>query len=74
MTSLSNIARQIIKERNLVYSPKLFIETLQEVKSNPKYINYNKIRGSYLNSIVPPQKKYLYSFMNINLTTDKRLN
>ena len=74
MKTLSNIARQIIKERNLVYSPKLFIETLQEVKSNPKYINYNKIRGNYLNSIVPPQKKYLYSFMNINLTTDKRLN
>ena len=74
METLSNIARQIIKERNLVYSPKLFVETLDEVKLNPKYINYNKIRGSYLNSIVPSQKKYLYSFMNINLTTDKRLN
>jgi len=73
MKSFLDITREIIKERNLNYSPKTFNNIMSEVKSTPKYIEQNNKRNKWLLSIAPKQKNYTVSFMSNHLTTDTRL-
>ena len=40
----------LIKERNLSYSPELFAQLLEEVKNNPINIEEEKIRWGKINS------------------------
>ena len=69
MKTLSNITRDIIRERGLDYTPSLFNEILAEVTlSKP---NHNLKRESMLNS--NKNKDYSISFMELNLSTDSRL-
>lgn len=69
MKTLSNIARDIIKERGLDYTPSLFNEILAEVTLNDP--SHNIERESRLNS--NKNKDYSISFMELNLSTDNRL-
>ena len=73
MKSFLNITNEIIKERNLNYSPKTFNNIMNEVKSTPKYIDQNNKRNEWLSSINTNKKDYLVSFMSNHLTTDSRL-
>ena len=71
MKNLVNITNQIIKERNLTYTPELFNNIFNEVKSTPKYIEHNKKRNDWLNSIKTTKKNYTLSFMNNYKLTNK---
>ena len=73
MKSFLDITKEIIKERNLNYSPKTFNNIMNEVKSTPKYIDQNNKRNEWLSSINTNKKDYLVSFMSNHLTTDSRL-
>jgi len=73
MKSFLDITNEIIKERNLNYSPKTFNNIMNEVKSTPKYIDQNNKRNEWLSSINTNKKDYLVSFMSNHLTTDSRL-
>lgn len=72
MKTLVNITNELIKERNLDYSPQLFNKVYNEVKSTPKYIECNKKRNEWLDSIEIKEEKP-FSFIKNYLTTDKRL-
>ena len=72
MTTLVNITNDLIKERNLAYSPKVFSEIYNEVKSTPKYIEEENKRQEILNNVYSTED-YLVSFMSNHLTTDSRL-
>ena len=73
MKHFIDITRDIIKERNLDYSPELCKSILDEVKTTPKYIELNKKRSEWLKSISPVNKDNKLGFMKNYLTTDKRL-
>jgi len=73
MKSFLDITNEIIKERNLEYSPKAFNDIMNEVKSTPKYIEHNNKRNEWLSSRNTNTKDYLVSFMANTLTTDVRL-
>jgi len=73
MKSFLDITNEIIKERNLNYSPKTFNNIMNEVKSTPKYIDQNNKRNEWLSSTNTNKKDYLVSFMSNHLTTDSRL-
>ncbi len=73
MKHFLDITRDIIKERNLDYSPELFKSILDEVKTTPKYIELNKKRNEWLKSISQVNKNNKLSFITNHLTTDKRL-
>jgi hypothetical protein len=63
MKHFIDITRDIIKERNLDYSPELFKSILDEVKTTPKYIKLNKKRNEWLKSISPVNKNNKLGFM-----------
>ncbi len=73
MKTLVTITNELIEQRGLEYSPELFENILNEVKSTPKYVEHNKKRNEWLNSISTNKKDYLVSFMSNHLTTDSRL-
>ena len=73
MKTLVTITNELIEQRGLEYSPELFQNILNEVKSTPKYVEHNKKRNEWLNSISTNKKDYLVSFMSNHLTTDSRL-
>ena len=73
MKHFLDITQDIIKKRNLDYSPELFKSILDEVKSTPKYIELNKKRNEWLRSISPVKKDNKLGFISNHLTTDKRL-
>ena len=73
MKHFLDITRDIIKERNLDYSPELFKSILDEVKTTPKYIELNKKRNEWLKSISQVNKNNKLCFITNHLTTDKRL-
>ncbi len=72
MKSFLDITNDLIKERNLAYSPKVFNNIYNEVKSTSKYIEQENKRQEILMN-VPDKKDYLVSFMGNHLTTDSRL-
>ena len=72
MKTLADITNELIKEKNLDYSPALFSKIYNEVKSTPKYIKYNEDRNKVLSSIQVKEQKP-FSFMKNYLTTDTRL-
>jgi len=71
MKTLVEITTETMNERNLTYSPELFNEVMKEVKV--KFESYNNKRNDWLDSIETKKVDYLVSFLNNNLTTDKRL-
>jgi len=73
MKSFLDITNELMKEKNLAYSPNAFNKIFKEVKSTPRYIEQNKKRNEWLLSISPKQKNYTVSFMSNHLTTDSRL-
>ena len=73
MKHFLDITRDIIKERNLDYSPELFKSILDEVKTTPKYIELNKKRNEWLKRISQVNKNNKLGFITNHLTTDKRL-
>ena len=73
MKSFLDIANELMKERNIAYSPIAFNKIFKEIKSTPKYIEQNKKRNEWLLSIAPKQENYTVSFMSNHLTTDNRL-
>jgi glycine cleavage system H lipoate-binding protein len=73
MKTFLDITNELMKERNLAYSPKTFNNIYNEVKSTPKYIESNQKRNEWLLSIAPKQKEQTFSFMSNHLTTDNRL-
>ena len=73
MKTLVTITNELIEQRGSEYSPELFENILNEVKSTPKYVEHNKKRNEWLNSISTNKKDYLVSFMSNHLTTDSRL-
>ena len=73
MKHFLDITRDIIKERNLDYSPELFKSILDEVKTTPKYIELNKNRNEWLKSISQVNKNNKLGFITNHLTIDKRL-
>lgn len=73
MKAFLDITNELMKERNLAYSPKTFKNTFNEVKSTPKYIESNQKWNEWLLSIAPKQKDQTFSFMSNHLITDNRL-
>jgi hypothetical protein len=73
MKTFLDITNELMKERNLAYSPKTFNNIFNEVKSTPKYIESNEKWNKWLLSIAPKQKEQTFSFMSNHLTTDNRL-
>jgi|TARA_B110000208_G_C11360714_1_gene281111 hypothetical protein len=73
MKTFLDITNELMKERNLAYSPKTFNNIFNEVKSTPKYIESNEKWNNWLLSIAPKQKEQTFSFMSNHLTTDNRL-
>jgi len=73
MKTFLDITNELMKERNLAYSPKTFNNIFNEVKSTPKYIESNQKWNEWLLSIAPKQKEQTFSFMSNHLTTDNRL-
>tara|TARA_R110000796_G_scaffold209011_1_gene325359 strand:- start:275 stop:487 length:213 start_codon:yes stop_codon:yes gene_type:complete len=69
MESLDTITRNTIKTRGLKYTPSLFNDVLSELKKSRP--NYNSDRDSHLMN--NPVKQYMVSFMELKLTSDKRL-
>jgi len=73
MKTFLDITNELMKERNLAYSPKTFNNIFNEVKSTPRYIESNEKWNEWLLSIAPKQKEQTFSFMSNHLTTDSRL-
>ena len=73
MKTFLDITNELMKERNLAYSPKTFNNIFNEVKSTPKYIESDEKWNKWLLSIAPKQKEQTFSFMSNHLTTDNRL-
>jgi|TARA_R110001592_G_scaffold20902_3_gene84469 hypothetical protein len=73
MKTFLDITNELMKEKNLAYSPKTFNNIFNEVKSTPKYIESNEKWNNWLLSIAPKQKEQTFSFMSNHLTTDNRL-
>ncbi len=73
MKTFLDITNELMKEKNLAYSPKTFNNIFNEVKSTPKYIESNEKWNKWLLSIAPKQKEQTFSFMSNHLTTDNRL-
>ena len=73
MKTFLDITNELMKERNLAYSPKTFNNIFNEVKSTPKYIESNEKWNKWLLSIAPKQKEQTFSFMSNHLITDNRL-
>jgi len=73
MKSFLDITNELMKERNLAYSPSIFNKIFNEVKATSKYIEQNNKRNEWLINISPKQKNYTVSFMSNHLTTDSRL-
>ena len=73
MKSFLDITNELMKKRNLAYSPSIFNKIFNEVKTTSEYIKQNEKRNEWLLSIAPKQKNYTVSFMSNHLTTDNRL-
>ena len=73
MKTFLDITNELMKEKNLAYSPKTFNNIFNEVKSTPEYIESNEKWNKWLLSIAPKQKEQTFSFMSNHLTTDNRL-
>ena len=71
--SYVSITNELIKKRNLSYSPELFSEILKEVKNTPKYVKLVKECYKRIQENQPKENDYQYSFMSNHLTTDSRL-
>jgi hypothetical protein len=50
MRTLVEKTNDLIKERNLQYSPELFDKLFQEIKTNPKNIEEETTRQSFFNN------------------------
>ena len=71
MKTLVELTTETMNKRNLTYSPELFNEIMKEVKV--KFESHNNERNEWLDSIETKKVDYLVSFLDNNLTTDKRL-
>lgn len=66
MKTFVNLANDLIKERNLEYSPKIFSEILEEVKRNPINIDNERKRLQILSSVKNNHKTDMFTAYGMN--------
>ena len=69
MNTITTETTNVINERGLEYTPKLFNNVFNELKNLGYVEKYNK----WITSLKTNEKSYMVSFMDNRLTTDKRL-